>query len=49
MKKYNSPKIIPFCPNAKDKRYYIDKFVDGALTVATAMGAVVIMLFVVMV
>ena len=40
-----SAKIIPFCPNAKNKQYYIDKFFDYALAAVTSMGAVTAMLF----
>lgn len=38
-------KIIPFCPNAKNRQYYIDKFIDYALAAVTSMGAVTAMLF----
>lgn len=48
MKKYRSDKIIPFCPNAKDRRYYIDKLVDWALAAVTTMGAVTAMFFLIM-
>ena len=41
----HSKKIIPFCPHAKNKQYYIDKLVDYALAAVTSMGAVVAMLF----
>lgn len=40
-----SAKIIPFCPNAKNKQYYIDKLVDFTLTAATSMGIVTVLLF----
>ena len=40
-----SKKIIPFCPNAKNKQYYIDKLVDYTLTAVTSIGAVTAMLF----
>lgn len=32
-------------PNAADPQYFIDKLVDGALAVATSMGALTILLF----
>ena len=38
-------KIIPFCPNAKNKQYYVDKFVDYALAAVASMGAVTALLF----
>jgi len=40
-----SCKIIPFCPNAKNKQYYIDKLLDISLTAATSMGIVTVLLF----
>ena len=47
MKRTNqaSRKVIPFCPNAKNKQYYVDKATDYALAFATSMGAVTAMLF----
>lgn len=36
-------------PNAADKRYYLDRFADGILSVATACGAVTIFAFLAMV
>lgn len=33
------------CPNAADPQYFIDKLVDGALAVATGMGTLTILLF----
>ncbi len=35
----------PAYPNAKDARYYIDRAVDIALTIVTAVGAVTAMFF----
>jgi len=32
-------------PNAADPQYFIDKLVDGALAVATSMGTVTIIFF----
>ena len=42
---YASQKVIPFCPNAKDKQYYIDKAIDYALTFVTSVGTVTALLF----
>ena len=36
----------PF-PNAADPQYFLDKLIDGALAVATGMGALTIMFFLV--
>ena len=35
----------PVYPNAADYRYYIDKAVNGILTLATAVGAVTALIF----
>lgn len=32
-------------PNAADPRYFLDRFIDGALAVATGMGAITIFFF----
>ena len=40
-----SRKVIPFCPNAKNRQYYVDKAIDYALAFFTSMGAVTAMLF----
>lgn len=33
------------CPNAAEPQYFIDKLVDGALAVATSMGTLTIIFF----
>ena len=33
------------CPNAAESQYFIDKLVDGALAVATGMGTLTILFF----
>lgn len=35
-------------PNAADPQYFIDKLVDGALSVATGMGALTVFFFLVL-
>lgn len=35
----------PAYPNAADRRYYLRKFLDGALAVATAVGAITALVF----
>ena len=35
----------PAYPNAADRRYYLHKLLDGALAVATAVGGVVALVF----
>ena len=40
-----SRKIIPLCPNQKNRQYYLDKATDYALAFFTSMGAVTAMLF----
>ena len=47
MKRTNNTarKVIPFCPNAKDRQYYVEKATDYALAFFTSMGAVTAMLF----
>ena len=35
----------PAYPNAADLRYYLEKAVDGVLTVATAVGTVCVLMF----
>lgn len=43
------PKIhYPAYPNAADRQYYIEKLLDGALAIATAVGAVVVLIFLLM-
>lgn len=49
-RKHSTRKIIPYSrsksyPNAADKRYYLEKAVDYALTAATGIGTVTIFLF----
>lgn len=48
MQKNRNCKIIPFCPNVKTRRYYIDKLTDWALAAVTTLGAVTAMLFLIM-
>lgn len=51
---HHSGKVIPFrpvlgfCPNARSKRYYIDKLVDWALAAVTSLGAVTALFFLIM-
>ena len=33
------------CPNAAEPQYFIDRLVDGALAVATGMGTMTILFF----
>lgn len=35
----------PAYPNAADRQYYFEKLLDGALAVATAVGGIVVVLF----
>ena len=43
-----SRKVIPFCPNAKNKQYYLNKIVDWALAAVTTMGAATTLYFLIM-
>lgn len=36
---------IPRYPNAADRRYYLQKLVDGLLGIATAVGAFITLIF----
>lgn len=51
-KKYSHLSIVyphyerPY-PNAADPQYFIDKLVDGALAIATSMGALTVFFFLV--
>jgi hypothetical protein len=38
----------PAYPNAADRQYYLHRLLDGALAVATAVGAVVVLVFLLM-
>ena len=45
-------KVIPYCPNRnytypnqKQKRYYLDKFMDGAMVVVTSAGVIAALMF----
>lgn len=38
----------PAYPNAADREYFLEKLLDGALTVATAVGAVLVLVFLLM-
>lgn len=40
------PKVrYPAYPNAADREYYLHKLLDGALVIATSVGAVVALFF----
>lgn len=39
----------PAYPNAADREYFLHKLLDGALAVATAVGAVVVLVFFLMI
>lgn len=38
----------PAYPNAADRQYFLERLLDGALAVATAVGAVVVLVFLLM-
>lgn len=40
-----NPKIIPYCPYVKDRRYYVEKLVDWTLAAITSVGALTALLF----
>lgn len=39
---------VPRYPNAADRRYYLHKLLDGALAVATGVGAFVTLVFLIL-
>lgn len=41
----NAGRSVPRYPNAADRRYYLQKLVDGLLGIATAVGAFVTLVF----
>ena len=46
MKRYShAGRHVPRYPNAADRRYYLQKLVDGLLGIATAVGAFVTLIF----
>lgn len=42
---YRTKNVAPAYPNAADRRYFIDRFVEGALTAATITGFLTAVLF----
>lgn len=45
MNKNRKNSIPPRYPNAADRQYYIDKFLNGLLAVVTGIGAFVTLVF----
>lgn len=40
--------MTPAYPNAADRRYFLRKLLDGALAIATAIGAVTVLAFLIL-